>query len=166
MTFKVDRKTVTEGDVVAVEWNCTGADGVELTIDNGYKSSVLVLPIEGSKKFRLNRSKGRTRLTITATVGGKKYSKTERVRVKPMPTTHAETVDSKGRRVGAIGRWWDTAKARWSMSWRALTPEKRVAVRLMLMLAALMLLTIIMPRLMAFGLLIILGYLMWIVWKR
>ena len=82
MTFDVDRTTVTEGDVVEVRWDCSGADRVELKIDNGYKASVLPLDITGTKRFRLNRSKGRTRLTITAHVGGKKYSKTLKVRIK------------------------------------------------------------------------------------
>ena len=92
MTFKTDRTSLVEGEVITVEWDCLDAERVELSIDNGFKASVVPLEKSGTKRFRLNRSKGRTRLTITAWVGGKSFSKTIKVRVHEMPTTHAETV--------------------------------------------------------------------------
>ena len=67
MTFTTDRTTVTEGEIVEVRWDCPGAESVDLTIDNGYKTSVIPLEIGGSKRFRLHRSKGRTRLITLVT---------------------------------------------------------------------------------------------------
>ena len=76
MIFTTDRTTLTEGEVIVINWNCLEAERVELRIDNGYKATVLPLELCGNKRFRLNRSKGRTSLTITARVNGKDYSKT------------------------------------------------------------------------------------------
>ena len=81
MTFDVDRTSVTEGDIVEIKWDCTGADRVELKIDNGFKATVLLLDIVGSKRFRLHRSKGRTSLTITAWKDGKHGSKTLKIKM-------------------------------------------------------------------------------------
>ena len=75
-----------------MRWDCTGADRVELKIDNGYKASVLNLEISGTKRFRLNRSKGRTALTITAWKDGKHGSKTLKVKVKEIPATQGASI--------------------------------------------------------------------------
>lgn len=162
MTFDVDRTTVIESDVVEIKWDCTGAERVELKIDNGYKATVLPLDISGTKRFRLHRSKGRTSLTITAWKDGKHGSKTIKVKVTNMPTTHAETVDNKGNKVGSMQQWWQQTKLRFN----ALPPEKRIATRVLLILAAVLLLTFIAPRLLMLGLLGLTGYLLYIIWKR
>ena len=162
MTFDVDRTSVIEGDVVEVRWDCTGAERVELKIDNGYKATVLPLDISGTKRFRLHRSKGRTSLTITAWKDGKHGSKTIKVRVTDMPTTHAETVDSKGHRVGAFQQWWEQSRLRL----QALPPDKRMATRILLILAGILLISMFIPRLFLLGIAVLAGYLLYIIWKR
>ena len=171
MTFTTDCRAVTEGDIVEVRWNCPGSAGVELTIDNGYKSSVIPLETCGSKRFRLHRSKGRTRLTLTAHVEGKSYSKTLRVKVKEIPVTKAETVDSQGRTLSRLRQWLNLP--RWQSLWRtykmgrqAMPREKQLASRLLLLLGAVLLLSTFLPILLLVGLLAITGYLMWILLKR
>lgn len=160
MTFDIDRTTVTEGDVVEITWDCTGADRVELKIDNGYKASVLPLDIVGTKRFRLNRSKGRTALTITAWKDEKHGSKTLKVKVTDIP--HAETVDDKGRTMNAPRQWWQQTRQRM----KSLPPDKQLALRIVIILAVTLLLTMLMPRLLLVGLLVLLGYLLYTVWKR
>lgn len=162
MTFEVDRTVVSEGDVVEIRWDCTGADRVELTLDNGYKTSVMSLEISGSKRFRLNRSKGRTALTITAWVGEKHGSKTLKVRVKPMTTTQAETVDEKGNRVSEANERWQRLRQRWQL----LPADKKLASRIGLILAAVLLVGVLVPRLFLIGLLVLMGYLLYVLWKR
>lgn len=171
MTFTTDRSTVTEGDIVEVRWNCPGSTSVELTIDNGYKSSVIPLEIGGSKRFRLNRSKGRTRLTLTAHVDGKPYSKTLRVKVKEIPVTKAETIDHRGRTMSRLRQWLNMP--RWQSLWRtykmgrqSLPKEKRLASRLLLLLGGVLLLSTFVPVLLLVGLFAITGYLMWVLLKR
>ena len=162
MTFDVDRTSVTEGDIVEIKWDCTGADRVELKIDNGFKATVLPLDITGSKRFRLHRSKGRTALTITAWKDGKHGSKTLKVRVKEMPTTHAETVDSKGHRVDGAKQWGAQMKQRL----QALPPNKQLAVRAVAILAATLLVSLFIPRLFLLGITALVVYLLYVIWKK
>lgn len=162
MTFNVDRTTVTEGDVVEVRWDCSGAERVELKIDNGYKATVLPLEISGSKRFRLHRSKGRTSLTITAWKDGKHGSKTIKVRVTDIPTTRAETVDSQGKNISGFKQWWQQTVARA----KGLPPDKRMALRVVLILAAVMLVSMIVPQLFLLGLTALIVYLLYVIWRR
>lgn len=162
MTFDIDRTTVTEGDIVEVRWDCTGADRVELKIDNGYKASVLNLEISGTKRFRLNRSKGRTALTITAWKGDKHGSKTLKVRVKEIPATQTETLDHNGRTMGPIRQWWSQMQPRW----KNLPADKRLAARIMLILAAVLLFSTLLPVLLLLGTAGLMIYLLYVLWKK
>lgn len=171
MTFTTDRKTVTEGEIVEVRWGCPGAERVELTIDNGYKTSVIPLELSGSKRFRLYRSKGRTRLVLTAYVDGKGFSKVIRVKVKEMPVTKAETVDHQGRTMSRLRQWlnmpkWQTFWRNYKMSRQALPKEKRLASRMLLMLGGAMLLGTFAPALLGVGMMAIAIYLIWVIYKR
>ena len=38
MIFTADRTSLAEGDIIGITWDCSGADSVNLTIDNGYKA--------------------------------------------------------------------------------------------------------------------------------
>lgn len=162
MTFDVDRTSVVEGDIVEIKWDCTGADRVELKIDNGFKATVLPLEIAGSKRFRLHRSKGRTALTITAWKDGKHGSKTLKVKVKEMPTTHAETVDQNGQRVNGAKERGEELKRRL----QALPPDKRLAVRALAILGVTLLVGLLIPRLFLLGVVALAGYLAYVVWKK
>lgn len=173
MTFTTDRTNLTEGEIITVTWDCHEAERVELTIDNGYKATPIDLELTGTKRFRLNRSKGRTRLTITAWVGGKSYSKTIKVKVTEMPTTHAETVDDNGNTVGGakrltekIGAWWRRQRTIYNERMAALTPEKRLAVRITRWLVAAIILLPILPVLGLMGLLAIEIYLLVFIRRR
>lgn len=162
MTFDVDRTSVSEGDIVEIKWDCTGADRVELKIDNGFKTTILPLDISGSKRFRLHRSKGRTALTITAWKDGKHGSKTLKVKVKEMPTTYAETVDGQGHKVNDAQQWREKMKLRL----QSLPPDKRMAVRVVSILAAVVLVSLFVPRLFLLGIAALIGYLLYTIWKR
>ena len=171
MTFTVDRTTVTEGDIVEIRWDCNGAERVELTIDNGFKASNIPLEIEGTKRFRLNRSKGHTDLTIRVWVDGKEDSKTLKVKVKPIPVTEAETIDEHGHRISGLRQWWQSVMSRWQSSGghrrlQDLPPGKRLAVRLIALLALIMLVSIFLPGLISVMLLLLIVYLLWVVWKK
>lgn len=169
MTFKTDRDSLVEGEIVTVEWDCLEAERVELGIDNGYKASIVPLEKTGTKRFRIGRSKGRTRLTITAWVNGKSYSKTIKIRVHEMPTTHAETVGddyaSRPPKKGIAAKWQEL-QLRWQMAWQAMTPDKKVAARVLMIIAATLLLCLVAPRLLIFGVLVVVAYLVWYIRKR
>jgi hypothetical protein len=171
MTFTTDRTTVTEGEIVEVRWDCPGAESVDLSIDNGYKTSVIPLETSGSKRFRLNRSKGRTRLVLTAHVGGKGFSKAIKIKVKEIPVTKAETVDQRGEKMGWLKRWmnmpkWQSLLTRYRQGRQAMPKEKKLASNLLLMLGAVLLLGAIFPILLPVGIFALACYLLWVVMKR
>ena len=174
MTFTTDRTTLTEGEVIEIQWSCPEAERVELSIDNGYKATVLTLETSGTKRFRLNRSKGKTQLTITAWVGGKDYSKTIKVKVNEIPVTKAEAVDQRGNAMGRLGEWWNQrVLPKWQSwrtgrkaAWNAMPQNKRLAARLLMFFGALGLIAIIAPWLFGIGLLGIIGYLCWVLIKK
>ncbi len=144
--FSVSSNTVVEGDVVEVRWNCNDAAEVSLTIDNGYKTSTLPLEASGVKKFRLNRSKGRTRLILHWTQNGKAKSDTLHVKVKPLATTKAEFVDDKGRRLDGVMGWWNRMKNMFADAFLSgphkMTPAKRLAFRLVVAMVVVLLLSL------------------------
>lgn len=169
MTFTTDRTSLTEGDVITVTWDCHEAERVELTIDNGYKATAIPLELSGEKRFRLNRSKGKTKLTITAWVGGKNFSKTIKVKVSEMPTTHAETVGNdyanRPPKEGLAGKWQEL-KVRWQAAWQAMPPTKKLATRVLLAIAAILLLWPILRWILPLGLMALCAYLLWFIWKK
>lgn len=162
MTFDVDRTTVAEGEVVEVRWNCSGADRVELKIDNGYRASVMNLETEGTKRFKLNRSKGRTALTITAWKDGKHGSKTLKVRVTEIPTARTETLDSEGRTVGGLRQWWQDYR----MRRKQLPPEKQTIYRILLILWGILLVSLLLPAVLWIGVAGVAVYLTYLLWKK
>lgn len=173
MIFDIDRHSVTEGEIVEVTWQCEGAEKVSLTIDNGYRTTGIPLTLNGNKRFRLHRSKGRTRLTIAATVDGKVYRKTHRVRVKEMPVLRAETVDHHGRRQSKLNLWWQQGLTKWHnfrnrqrYLLQALPERKQVAVRMLLILGGIALLSVIWPKLYGLGMIALMVYLGVILLKR
>ena len=173
MIFNIDRRTVTEGDVVELTWQCDGAESVTLTIDNGYRSTDIPLEISGSKRFRLNRSKGRTHLTIAVTMAGKVYRKKIDVRVKKMPTVRAETVDHRGNRVGWLSQWWQRMLTKWHdfrtrirLAMQSLPERKQVAVKMLLIIAIILIISAIGPKAYSAALLLLSLYLVWVILRR
>ena len=173
MTFNIDRRTVTEGDVVELTWQCDGAESVMLTLDNGYRSTDIPLEISGTKRFRLNRSKGRTHLTIAVTMAGKVYRKKIDVRVKKMPTVRAETVDHRGNRVGWLSQWrqqmltkWHDFRTRIRLAMQSLPERKQVAVKMLLIIAIILIISAIWPKAYSAALLLLSLYLVWVILRR
>lgn len=173
MIFEVDRRTVTEGDVVEVTWQCEKADSVSLTLDNGFRKTDIPLEKSGNKRFRLNRSKGRTKLTIAATVAGKTYRKTLAVQVKKMPTMRAETVDQQGRRQSSLKIWWQqlltnwhNLRGKWRMRLQGLPEQKQLAVKVLAVIGLMLLVSAIFPRLYGLVPLAVIAYLTVILLRR
>lgn len=166
MTFDIDRRCVTEGDVVEISWQCEGADSVMLSLDNGFRSIQIALDLTGSKRFRLNRSKGRTKLDLTARIQGKDYHKVIKVKVKKMPTVKAETLDSNGRSLNWPRQLWQKVVTKWhelsakfNLMLQGLPLKKQIAAKLLLVIALLLILSAIWPRFYSFALTLVAVYL-------
>lgn len=173
MTFQADHRAVTEGDVVELTWDCTGSEQTELTIDNGFRATQLTLEAAGSKRFRLNRSKGRTHFTIAAIVDGKTYRKKIAVQVRPMPTVHAETIDHRGRKVGTLGQWWQGVvtkrhdwRAKTRMALQSLPERKQMAVKLLAIIGVAMMVSAFWPAATTIGLTLMMVYLLIVLMRR
>ena len=177
MTFDIDRRTVTEGDVVELTWQCDGAESVTLTLDNGYRSTDIPLEISGSKRFRLNRSKGRTHLTIAVTMGGKTDRKKIDVKVKKIPTVRAEIIDHRGHRVGWLRQWWQVwwqvmltkwhdFRTKLRLAMQSLPERKQVAVKMLLILSAVFIISAIWPKAYGTALLLLSIYLVVVLLRR
>lgn len=173
MIFTIDRHSVTEGDIVEVRWNCQGAQDVKLTLDNGFKATSIPLELEGTKKFRLNRSNGLTCLTITTIVEGKVFHKKLRVRVKKLKAVKAETIDDRGRSLGPLRRFWQNVvtkcsnfKAKFRLAFRQMPAQKQLATKALFIIMLVTLLAIFFPKIYSFGLLVVALYLCWVIIKR
>lgn len=173
MIFTIDCHSVTEGEIVEVCWDCTGAQDVRLTLDNGFKATALPLEISGTKKFRLNRSKGRTSLTIAAVVEGKIYRKKLYVRVKKLKAVKAETVDDRGRSMNALRRFWQSVVTKWRnfrvrfrLVYQQMPSEKQFATKTLGIILLVTLLSLFFPKLYSLGLLLVSLYLLRILIKK
>ncbi len=168
--LSVDKSKVTEGDIVEMSWSCSPAEKVQLTLDNGYKSNTIDVEPSGSKKFRLNRSKGKTHLVIGVTNGGRQYYNSVCVRVRKMKITKTEEVHdytgTKGFRKNGLRNSWNNFKEKLKMAWGFMPENKRLATKLLLFLCIVMVLTAIWPKLISFGFAALSVYLFWIIVKK
>ncbi len=173
ITFVANRSVVTEGDVVEIRWECNNAQQVSLEIDNGFKNTQIGLEPTGVKRFRLNRSKGNTKLILTANVNGRAYKEVQYVKVRPLKTVHAETVDHQGNPIGKGKQWLQGIVTKchkflrnFKYNWGLMPEKKQVAGKALGILLLASLLTMIFPKLHAVGLLAVTVYLVVVFVKR
>lgn len=167
ITFTTDTDTVTEGDVISIQWSCNPADSVRLIIDNGFKTNTIDVEASGIKRFRLNRSKGKTKLTIIALYNGKEASKTIKVKVKEMEVINAETVNDGRAYSGSHSMsWWKKTKMKLLYLWMTLPPTKKIVVIILNFLLVLLVMSLIFPRFLLFGLTMIIIYLTYLLLKK
>ena len=173
MIFEIDKRTVTEGDVVQLNWQCLGAEKAELIIDNGFRTSIIPVETVGTKRFRLNRSKGRTQLTMAVDIDGKTFRKRISVWVKKMPTVKAETVDSRGRAMSGIGQWWQRIVTKWhdyrskmKFAMQVLPERKQLALKLLAIIGIILLVSALWPKFYSAALLLIIVYLFFVLLRR
>ena len=171
--FNIDKTTVTEGETVEIRWDCSGAETTNLIIDNGFKSSCMNVENTGNKKFRLNRSKGKTKLILEATFQGKKQCKEIRVRIKKLKTTRTRTINNEAYARQReefskknLNEKWHILKNSIRYSWQCLPENKRLAYKILGILLLIVLLIRISPRLVSLGLLILAGYLFFVIVKK
>lgn|SRR5574344_856707 len=172
INFSANKTKLIEGDTIELQWSCPEGAATRLTIDNGFKQTALEVESNGEKKFRLNRSKGRTRLTLSATVDGKIYSKTLHVRVKEAPVLKARPVKESrnsgkpSKWISNVRFWWGNFVSRTRYMWKCLPEKKQLAYKVLGLVFIATLLPIISVKLTSLGLFIIVGYLFWVILKR
>ncbi len=167
ISLNINRKTVTEGDIVEVSWNCRNASSAQLTIDNGYNATTSPIALSGSKKLKLVRADGKARMTVTATDADNKSATCQvSVKVRKQKPLKAEYVDGNGRTISRLSEKWSTFRSRAKFAWGAMPETKQLAFKVMGLLLLASVLTAVSPKLYGLGLFIIFGYLLWTVAKK
>jgi len=172
ITLATDKKRISEGEYITVSWDCQNPDMVSLTVDDGGRS-VHQLGDSGSKVLQASGNADRMILTLRASVGGKIEEKSATVKVE-RKVLKAEKVNRSPRSgpdnrkfdLARIKDWWSRTTMQYKTAWNYLPEEKKLAVKVMGLLAATMLLTAISPKLLPIGLIGLVGYLGWVVMKR
>lgn len=180
ISFDIDRKQVQEGESVTVSWSCESPDMVTLTVVDGVKS-VHQLGDSGTRVIPATGNADKIVLTLRASIAGKTEEKTATVKVK-RKVVKAERVNStpygKKERTGngssknnpinlsRIKNWWQRTKDKYKTAWSYMPETKKLATKILGMMLALTILSSIWPKLFSLGLLLIVGYLGWILIKR
>ena len=170
INLSVDKKRVTEGDIVEIRWSCENADTVQFTLDNGYKLNTITIEPSGSKKFRLNRSKGKTEMVIGASLNGKMHYKSVGVRVKAPKVQRAQYVHdytgAKGLRRNGLKNSWYNFKSKMKYAWGGFSEKKRLAYIILLAICLLMILSSVWHLFYYFGLTALVIYLFYVILKK
>ncbi len=169
--FKADKQRVAEGEVVEVTWSCTNAELVQLTVDNGYKTITQTVEPCGSKKFRLNRSSGKTQLVIGATNDGKTYYKSVSVRVKRTKKANAgndydDYTGYAGAKRNGLKNTWTNFKTKAKYAWGSMTEKKKLANIVLPILCLSLIFSTFSPVFSNICILVVIGYLLWTILKR
>ncbi|NMB37168.1 MAG: hypothetical protein GX993_03880 [Bacteroidales bacterium] len=171
MKFRVSRRIVREGDIVEVKWECPEAESAQITINNGYRVASATVPPSGSKKYKLNRSKGRTRITLFANCHGTpvrreisivvRRSRSPRIKADKNVYDSYTRIDKPGFR-----QRFRIFRDRLSYIWQCMPAQKKLAYTLLWILFAAMLLIAFIPKLTYFALFAIAIYLFWYIYKK
>ncbi len=171
MKFKVSKRIVREGDIVEVTWECPEAESARITIDNGYRSASAVVPSSGSKKYKLNRSKGRTRITLFANCHDTSVHREIFIIVRKSRSSRAKSEDNvydSYTRMDKpnVKQRFRIFRERLSYAWQYVPAQKKLAYTLLLLLSLVMLLSAFIPKVTYFGLFALAAYLLWYIYKK
>ena len=174
MTFSIDKKQVQEGEYFTVSWDCQNPDMVSMTVEDGSRSQ-FQLPDSGSRAIQASGNADKIVLTLRASIGGKVEEKKAAVKVK-RKVLKAEKVrrspkssSSGGKKAfdfSKISSWWNNFTSRLKMAWSYMPENKKLAYKILGLILLAMILAGISPKLMGVGLILVVGYLMWIILKR
>lgn len=173
LTFELDRNTIAEGECVDVSWACAEPEMVSLVVEDGSQRNTYPLDDSGIKRIFLNGPKQAT-ITLKASVGGKVYSRSAVVRITPRLKQKAERPKrERTYRARPVESWWSRMgyklRSRWHSlryGWSCMPERKRLAYTVLWLLLLVMMLYNISPSLLFLGLIGVVGYLMWIIFKR
>lgn len=163
--MQVNKRKVTEGEIVELHWDFPQAESCRLTIDNGHRSDSQLVDAVANKKFRLNRP-GKTVFIITTTQQGKSKNHKVTVRVKKQKPIRAQVVDDQGRSVSRLKQWWQRWRDTVRYNLQCMPAPKRLALRLFIIVGAVTLLMGLFPKLFLFGQLLIMLYLAYLIVRK
>ena len=167
MTFKIDKDKVSEGEIVEVRWQCSDAESVSLTLDNGHSKTTIPVEKEGNKKFKLNRV-GKTTITITSTKNGKTTDKSGKVKVSARKyDTYQRVGDSKIKELWEkISRSTRNYISKMKYGWSVMPKDKKQATTSLTIILAIMIISSFFPSAVFFGLSLLAVYCFYVLMKK
>lgn len=180
ISVSVDNDKVNQGDFFTVDWKCENPDMVVLNVQDGTRSSI-PLADSGSRVIRASGESDRITLTLVATIAGKKEEVTKVVRVVRPKAHKVEKVDyiprsdDRAGKTGTASRFgrkpfFDTGKLKTyfanrssvlKTAWSLLPADKKVIVEILLILFGIEVVSIFVPKVLPFGILLLGLYLIY-----
>jgi hypothetical protein len=129
------------------------------------------VPSSGSKKYKLNRSKGRTRITLSANCHGTPVHREIFIIVRKARSSKAKgdnTVYDSYTRMDKpnLQQRFKIFRERLSYAWQYVLAQKKFAYKILLLLLVVMLISAFIPKVTYFGLLAVAAYLLWYIYKK
>ena len=83
MALSTDRKSASEGEYIDIRWDCNACpDSLFLSVDSGYQQYSIAVADSASTRITMNRSKGKTIITLTGVISGKKVTESVEIRIR------------------------------------------------------------------------------------
>jgi|GEM_PF-3474766 len=173
IVFTIDKTRVTEHEYITVRWECGMPDQVSLTVEDGTRQ-VFQLGDSGTKVIEASGNTDIIRLTLRASVKGNVYHKELSVKVR-----HRDAKSGKGHRssrrqrerkptsvISNIKNWWDEGIYRVRTTWSYLPENKKLALETIGLMCCVMLLAPISPKLVYWGIIAVITFLTWVIYRQ
>lgn len=83
ITLSTDRKSASEGEYLDIRWECNACpDSLYLSVDSGYQQYSIAVADNGSTRLAMGRSKGKTTISLTGVISGKKVTESVEIRIR------------------------------------------------------------------------------------
>ena len=125
MTLSTDRKSASEGEYLDIRWECNACpDSLYLSVDSGYQQYSIAVADNGSTRLAMGRSKGKTTISLTGVISGKKVTESVEIRIrnrKESRKAFGEKMQAKWYVFRAQMKYWWISQKNWQKAlWIAL----------------------------------------------
>ena len=125
MTLSTDRKSASEGEYLDIRWECNACpDSLYLSVDSGYQQYTIAVADNGSTRLAMGRSKGKTTISLTGVISGKKVTESVEIRIrnrKESRKAFGEKMQAKWYVFRAQMKYWWISQKKWQKAlWIAL----------------------------------------------
>ena len=125
MTLSTERKSESEGEYLDIRWECNACpDSLYLSVDSGYQQYSIAVADNGSTRLAMGRSKGKTTISLTGVISGKKVTESVEIRIrnrKESRKAFGEKMQAKWYVFRAQMKYWWISQKKWQKAlWIAL----------------------------------------------
>ena len=125
MTLSTDRKSASEGEYLDIRWECNACpDSLYLSVDSGYQQYSIAVADNGSTRLAMGRSQGKTTISLTGVISGKKVTESVEIRIrnrKESRKAFGEKMQAKWYVFRAQMKYWWISQKKWQKAlWIAL----------------------------------------------